>query len=191
MRKYTVSDDAKIRLNGEIYLLERGDNIILINNSFSKTDVIDEGIIDKAKEMAKRAISTGIEKILPQDWINFAKGLIDAAKKGPEQVAEFLGAADQDKVLAIASIDSKSTDMMDESMRRDVAIEEGGAEELMSRSTDVASAIEAGSSAALNVGVTAALIIVGLASAYGLYKVIQTGIQIYKDMSSPERKFNR
>jgi len=164
-----------------------------------KDDVITEGLIEKAKMVAKKAISAGIEKVLPPECLSFVQGLFAAAKQGAEAVAEFLSGADQDKVNALISVaGSQAPEVVGAAVKEDIdkkddVLEEGGAEiasELATRGQDVQQAISSGAGAAGEIGfyITVAL---GLAAAYGIYRVIRAGIKIYKEATSPKRSFNK
>jgi hypothetical protein len=150
--------------------------------------IVTEGIIEKAKEMAKKAASFGLEKVFPPEVLSFVQGLFAAAKQGPEAVAEFLVGADQGKVESLISATSsgapeaigaavkKSTENSKDTIEEDAAEIAG---ELAQKGQEASQAISSGASTAEEV-LYWILVAMGLAASFGLYKVVRAGVDIYK-----------
>lgn len=158
-----------------------------LSEEIQKDNIITESIVEKAKEMARKAVSFGLEKVIPPKILSFAQGLFAAAKQGPEAVAEFLESEDPAKVEALASSAMSSAPEMigaavqEETQKSGKTIEEGGVElagRLAAQSADVQDAIATGANIAGG-AMQWMLVVMGIASAYGLYRVIRAGLEIY------------
>jgi len=154
-------------------------------------DTITEGVIEKAKEIAKKAVSYGIEKVLPKKWLPFTQGLFAAAKQGPEIVAKFLISADQEMVGAVVSAaNSGAAEVIGQSIKEwkesGETIDEGASEAALAGAQEIGGVL----STAAYVG----LGVIGIAAAYGLYRVIKAGIEIYQQeqkMSAAKQRKRR
>ena len=160
--------------------------------------VIEEGMLDKALGLAKKAVSLGVEKVLPSEWLLFAQGLYAAAKQSPEAVAEFLSSTDQNKVKSLVNVvatgaPEKVGAAVKEGIDRGEAIEEGAedvAADAMARHQEIGDAIQKGAEAA-SAGASAVEVIItvvlSVAFAYGLYRIIKAGVEIYR---ATQNRFN-
>lgn len=149
-----------------------------ITEELFANDTITEGMIEKAKSMAKKAMSLGIDKVLPDEWVKFAKGLIAAAKKGPQEVADFLLSADQDKVGTIVQA-ADQTSIAEDLEKEEKPVMEQGGEAALAKAGEMADYLATGS----YVG----LAIIGLIGLYGVYKVVRAGIEIYQQTKKMEK----
>lgn len=155
-----------------------------ITEEVKNGDVITEGIIEKAKELAKKAVSFGLEKVLPPEWLSFAQELMAAAKQSPEAVAEFLLGADQEKSIALVTAsDSGAAEVVGQAVKE---YQEKN-EEAINEQSDAALAGAAEIGSALSKGAWVGLTVIGIIIALGVYHAVKTGIEIYKQTKKMEK----
>lgn len=153
--------------------------------------VLNEGVIDSARQWAKKISEAGL-RILPKEWVEFAQGLYAAAKDSPEAVASFLEQADHQKATALVkAVESDQADEVAAVVAECVdskknTINEAGEElaaDLAGRASEATEMVSSGMSMAMTFG----LAILGIAFAYGLYRTIVAGIRTYKEVTAIQR----
>jgi hypothetical protein len=159
-----------------------------------RLEVIEEGMMDKVGGMVKKALSMGVEKVLPREVAVFAKKLIRAAKQSkeaasavleeyPEYSSQLMKLFQSGKGDKIAQY-GEQLNLTQEDIEKDrKLIKEAGSEEVLGqiaqRSTDIAQAGEQ-LGTALGYGAWAFIIVVAMLGAIGVWKTVKVVLEVSK-----------
>lgn len=139
-----------------------------LNEEVENYEVITEGIIEKAKQMAKKALSVGVEKVLPPEWLKFVQEILAAYKSGGVEAAANVLASSELGRDVIKAYKSGALERLDEDENKDEPITEQS-EEMLSAASEIGGVLSTGAS----IGLVAIAIIGSIVG----YKVVKAFVE--------------